>query len=221
MRLIFIAGFGEDKTIFDHLHPLLTGEKLFLDLFQLLPNKARPELNAALLAQEVTDHYRITKRDVVIGHSTGGWVALFIKQLTGCPIVQLSSWTDVRKVPKPVPSRRLLFYIAKTGVMFHPAILRWSMKVYKNKPSAPVYADAFMRLKNGNKDNVVNQLRVIFNPVRQPVTVQPDLRVHAKPDVIVHSPDEPFYEVPGDHFSLYTHTDLVAAPIRQLINTLL
>jgi hypothetical protein len=221
MRLIFIPGFGEDENIFEHLHPYLEGEKLFLPLWSLIPDRPRPELNAALLAKEVVAHYGITTRDVVIGHSTGGWVALFIKQIVACPVVQLASWTDVRKVVMPVPSRRLLYFLAKSGIMFHPSVFQRSMKNYHNQPSAPVFAEAFLRLKNGNKDNVVNQLRTIFNPVQQPITAMPDLRIHAKSDAIVRFPDNAVYEVPGDHFSLYTHAAQVAAPIQQLLKKIL
>jgi hypothetical protein len=105
MRLIFIPGFHEEAFNFDHLHPLLQGKKLFLNSWKVLPNRSRPELNAALFAKELIQQYGITSTDVVIGHSTGGWIALCIKQQVHCLIVQISSWTDKRKLTMPAINR--------------------------------------------------------------------------------------------------------------------
>lgn len=65
---------------------------------------------------------------------------------------------------------------------------------------------------------VWQQLQTLFAK-GPPLTVQPDLRIHARPDNIVGSPDETFVEVPGDHFSLVFHPELVAAPIRTLLGS--
>ena len=97
MRLILIPGFGEDETIFDKIQDKLPGEKLFLSLWHLLPNKSVKSLNAAVFAKELIERYQINKTDLIIGHSTGGWIALHIKNLVGCRIVQIASWTDRNK----------------------------------------------------------------------------------------------------------------------------
>lgn len=219
MRLIFIPGFGEDEFIFDHLHPLLPGEdKLFLNLWKELPNFRRTELNAALFANELIERYGITEKDVIISHSLGGWIALFIKQQVHCPIVQIASWTERSKVVTPIPNRHLLFFFAKTGLSFNSIMLQGTLKkFYQNNPSAVVFKKVFTRLKQGNKANVGNQLRLIYNPVKEPMTVTPDLRIHARKDPIVRFPDGPVHEVPGDHFTLYTYPETVANPINQLI----
>lgn len=218
MRLIFIPGFGEDETIFEHLHPLLPGEKVFLSFWKDLPNAKRPELNAPVFAQELVQQYGITANDVVIGHSTGGWVALFIKQQVHCPVVQLASWTDPHKLALPPIPPRLIFFLAKRGLLFNSPLLWWSLKTrYRHQPSAPVFKSVFTRLINGNKENAVNQLRLILNPVENKATPPPDLCIHAKKDPIVHFPDGPAYEVPGDHFSLYTYPSTVAEPIVEFL----
>lgn len=219
MRLIFIPGFGEDEFIFDHLHPLLPGEnKLFLNLWKDLPDSRHTELNAAFFANELIQQYGITTKDVVIGHSLGGWIAFFIKQQVHCPIVQIASWTDRSKVVTPIPNRHLIFFFARTGLYFNSLVLRRTLKkFYQNKPSAVVFEKVFTRLIKGNKANVVNQLRLIYNPVKEPVTATPDLRIHARKDPIVRFPDGPVHEVPGDHFTLYTYPETVAKPINQFL----
>jgi hypothetical protein len=70
----------------------------------------------------------------------------------------------------------------------------------------------------GNKANVVNQLRLIFNPFPERITALPDLRIHARADPVVRFPKQGAYEVPGDHFSLYTYPDHVVRPIIQFLN---
>jgi acetyl esterase/lipase len=221
MRLIFIPGFGEDEVIFDNLHPLLSGEKEFLSLWKLCPDQKMPELNVTLLAKDIVHRYNISQHDVVIGHSAGGWVALYIKQLVQCAIVQISSWTDVRKVVKPISNRHLLYRLAKTQLLFNHTVLQWLLKTkYRHQPSAEIFRRIFIRLIEGNRDNRVNQLRLIFNPVKEGIIVNPDLRIHARKDPIVRFPDGPAHEVPGDHFSLYTYPERVAQPIHELLKTL-
>jgi hypothetical protein len=68
-------------------------------------------------------------------------------------------------------------------------------------------------MTQGNKRNVVNQLRLILNPVAEPATALPDVVIHAKADQVVGFPDGSVCEVPGDHFCLYTHPEAVAEPI--------
>jgi hypothetical protein len=214
MRLIFIPGLGEEASIFDKLHPLLPGEKVFLSFWQQLPEHHRAGLDAALFARELIAQYNITANDVVIGHSTGGWVALHIKQQVACPIVQIASWTNRQKLALPPVNRRVLFLLAQSGVVFNSLMLRWSIRRrYRHQPSATVFKTVFTRMMQGNKQNVVNQLRLILNPVNEPVTVEPDVVIHAKADPVVRFPDGAVWEVPGDHFSLYTHPEAVAEPI--------
>ena len=219
MRLIFIPGYGEEAFIFEKIHPRLEGEKLFIDNWSLVGEHPRYSFNALEYARELVERYAITAADVVIGHSMGGWIALHIKQLTGCRIIQIASWTDPKKLFRPVKSQSLVFGLVKTGIYHNPLILqllRW--KYYRHKPSAPVFTQVFKRLSRGNKQTVANQLRILFNPVREEqISVSPDLRIHARADHLVHFPDEPCIEVPGDHFTLYTHPDQVYQPIAHFL----
>src|SRR4051812_42225347 len=102
MRIILIAGFGEDESIFEKIQDKLPGERLSLSLWDLLPNKSIKSLNIGVFASELIRRFQISKTDLIIGHSTGGWIALHIKNIVGCPIVQIASWTDERKVIVPI-----------------------------------------------------------------------------------------------------------------------
>lgn len=218
MRLIFIPGFGEETSIFDQLHPHLPGEKVFVNNWKLLPDKTMQGLNVLQYARELVEQFNIKKEDVVIGHSMGGWIAWHIKHLVNCTVVQISSWTDPAKVVTPTRNLPLIFWSTRKRIVlnrFVKELITW--KNYRGKPSKGVYKAVFENMIQGNKENVNNQFRLIFNPVRVKPTVRPDLRIHARPDRIVRFPDEPTYEVPGDHFSIYTYPEQVYPPILDLI----
>lgn len=221
MRILLIPGFGEDESIFDKIQAHLPGQKVFLNPWALLGNQPRPELDVLRYAKQLTHWYAIKQDDLVIGHSTGGWVAYYIKHLVNCPIVQISSWTESEKVVGTVTNKELVYWLTKRGLLFNKVTKYLLIKKnYQGKLSKPVFSFVFDKLIKGNKNNVNNQLRLIFNKVNEPVTVEPDLRIHALPDNIVRVPDQPFQEVPGDHFSLYTYPDKVYEPIVALFEKL-
>ena len=206
MRLFFIPGFGETASIFSRVAPYLPGEKEFVDNWQLIGNRPRPDLTALLYAQELVERFGITTRNVVIGHSMGGWIGLHIKHLTGCAVVQIGSWSAPVKVIRPVSNLQLIYWAVRRGLYFNRFVQRLLLRYnYRGKPSAGVFGEVFSNLIQGNKDNVINQLRIIYSPVPEGFTAQPDLRIHARADTIIRYPDEPVLEVPGDHFSLHTH----------------
>jgi pimeloyl-ACP methyl ester carboxylesterase len=213
-RLIFIPGLGEEAFIFDKIHPRLPGEKVIVDNWALIDGDSRPALTARVYARELADRYAITSQDVVIGHSMGGWIALHLKQLTGCRIVQIASWTDQRKVNRPVENLKLIYWLVEWGLYFNRWVLRRMIrKYYRNKPSEAIFSTVFRRLMQGSREGAANQLRLIFNPVAEPLQVAPDLRIHARGDHLVRFPDEAFLEVPGDHFTLYTQPEAVYGPV--------
>jgi len=214
MRIFYIHGFGENEGIFNKISPFVPGEKAFLNVWELLGDAPRPGINVLDFADELVQKYIITKNDVVIGHSMGGWIALHIKYLTGCRIVQIASWTDPTRIVSSFKSPGLYLWLVRHGFIFN-RFVKWVSisKNYRDKPSIEIYRDAFDRLMQGNKENVINQLRLILMPVPENVAITPDLRIHALADTIVRPPKEPFYEVPGDHFTLYTHPQMVYEPI--------
>lgn len=221
MRIILIPGLGEDEFIFEKIQDKLPGEIVLLSLWKLLPNKNVTSLNVVVFARELIERFQISKADLIIGHSTGGWVAIHIKNSVGCPIVQIASWTDGSKVIVPTTNRHLIYFAAKTGLFLNDYMLRRTVKkYYRNKPSREIFKKVFTRLMKGNRANVVNQLRLDFNPYPGKLYVQPDLRIHAKKDRVVRFPSEPTHEVEGDHFSLYTYPEQVYPPILSLINSI-
>ncbi len=221
MRIIFIPGFGEDEVIFDKIAPVIPGDKLILNSWKLVGDYPRPEINVLILAKEIIDHYNITKEDIVIGHSMGGWIAFHIKHLVKCPIVQIASWTAADRVNTPVSNPASIYWAVKNGLYFNSFVKWLAIQFsYRNAPSKEIFSYVFGLLIKGNKNNVVNQLRLIATHIKEKISVQPDLRIHSRKDNIIKFPKEPFHEVPGDHFTLYTHPEKVYEPILKLIGSI-
>lgn len=220
MRLIFIPGFGEEVMIFDKIHPYFAHEKLFVDNWTLLGEEELPQLNVLAYAYELCDQFNITKDDIIIGHSMGGWVAWFIKHVAGCRVVQIASWTDSSKVVAPIRNPKIVYWTVRSGLYLNPVTFQFFLwQNYYKKPSQGIYSMVFKRLIRGNKKNAINQLRLIFNPVSERPVMEPDLRIHSHADTTIQFPDEPTHEVPGDHFNLWTNPEEVVTPILDLLAT--
>ena len=221
MRILFIHGFGETESIFSKIAPYIPGEHTFLNVWELLGDTPLPGINVLVFAQSMVEKYKITQDDVIIGHSMGGWIAWHIKHFTGSPIVQVASWTDPDRPFKPLKNVKIIYWLIRNGLFFNSFTKRiFSAMGYKGKPSKQVYEEIIDRMIAGNKENIINQLRLILTPVPERPAVQPDLRIHARADLVVRPPREPFYEVSGDHFTLYTHPEAVYGPINAFLKQL-
>ena len=143
----------------------------------------------------------------------GGWIAYHVKQLVNCKIILLSSMTGIDRIMLPARDSSILYWAVKKGLF--NSFTKWLSPVLSinNKRSKEIVLYVSDLLVKGNRNNINNQLKTILKPVKEVITVQPDLRIHAKKDTILKPPREPYYEVPGDHFSLYTHPDAVLVPI--------
>lgn len=219
MRIIFIPGLGEDEKVFEAVMPLIDGEKMVLNTWHLHGDIPRGKINAIDMAEETIGRYNITKSDLLIGHSMGGLISLYIKQKTGCKIIQVASYTHHDRVIVPVSNHQLIRLAVKYRLFFNP-IIRWLvLKIqYNSKPSKIWVKYSFNLLKNGNKNNVINQLTVALTPIKTENKVEPDLRIHSKKDLIIRPPKEPYVQIPGDHFSILTHPIEAAAAINSFIN---
>lgn len=217
-RIFLIHGYVEDSTIFDQLVPLLPpADYVRINLADEFARwQPTGRVNVGMLAQYLTDQYKITAEDVVIGHSMGGWAAINIKQVSGAMVIQLASWTNQKKILFPTDNLTVLKFLLNSGITQSRTLNNFFKKQYSFAESRELYN----RLVDGSRQMsrlyLWQQLQTLFAKV-PPLTVQPDLRIHAQSDTIVGPPDESFIEVPGDHFSLVFHPELVAEPIRTLL----
>jgi len=214
MRIIFIPGFAEDELVFTHIQPLIPGEKLLLNSWKLFNAHRNAELNVLNFAKELIQRYNITNEDVLIGHSMGGWIAYHVKYFVNCRVIQVASMTNKDRVIPPVADLQPVYWAIRKRLVFND-FTTWiaSFGLYHHRESRDIFLYYAKLLEKGNPEIIVNQLKVIVRPVDVVLTLQPDLRIHSKEDPILKPPKEPFYNVPGDHFGLYTHPQEVAKPI--------
>ena len=207
MKLIFIHGFVEDSTIFDEIRKTITlGEQIALNLEEDLATwrDAPEDMDVQKLAFHLIQKYKITAKDCVIGHSMGGWIAAYIKQNIGCKAILLASLTNQAKLLSPLTNLTLLKYSVRWGITQSNGMVSYLKNMYHFSESKQLYDGLINGLAVMDKKCLFQQLQVLFAKV-PPLTITPDLRVHARKDNVVAFPDEPYLEVSGDHFSLVFH----------------
>ena len=219
-RIFLIHGYVEDPTIFDQLVPLLpSADFVRINLADEFGRwQPTGPINVRLLAQYLTDQYKILADDVMVGHSMGGWVAINIKQVSGAAAVQVASFTNQKKILFPTDNLTILKFLLDSGVTQSRILNNYFIKQYPFAESRELYTRLVSRAMQMPRPYLWQQLQTLFATV-PPLTVNPDLRIHARRDSIVGIPDETFVEVPGDHFSLVYHPELVAVPIRALLSS--
>lgn len=217
-RIFLIHGYVEDPTIFDKLRPLLpAADYVPINLAdEFLRWKPSGPVNVRSLATYLTDQYAITPNDVVIGHSMGGWTAINVKEVSGATTIQLASWTNQKKIRFPTDNLTVLKLLAKSGLTQGQVLTNYFMKQYPFDESRDLYCRLVKDSRQMTREYIWQQLQTLFAQV-PPLTVRPDLRIHARRDSIVGPPDETYVDVPGDHFSLVFYPELVAGPIRMLL----
>ncbi len=217
-RLILIHGYVEDATIFDALLPLLpSGNVLAVSVEAEFDRwSGTSPISGYTLATFLAGQYNITREDVIIGHSMGGWIAINIKAVTGARVIQIASFTDQRKLVSPTQNVGLLRFLANSGLLQSRPAIDYVKKRYPFAESRALNFAFLDRLRTMRRAYIAWQLSVLFAPV-PPLTVRPDGRIHARPDNIVRPPDEPYTVVPGDHFCLVFHAQEVARAILSVL----
>ncbi|MEZ0608511.1 alpha/beta fold hydrolase [Fibrella sp. WM1] len=215
MRLIYIHGYVEDPGIFDKLAPLLPGESVLKLNLQDEFARWNPNdrvVNVSSLAAYLANTYQIGPADVVIGHSMGGWIAVNLKAQTGCGAVQISSYTDPRKIVTITRNVALLKWLVRLGLVQSRRFARYALSKYPFEQSRALHRQLIGAMCAQPQRYIYQQLRVLLAPPHVPPAM-PDVRIHTRPDNVLRVPDEPYHETPGDHFNLVFHPDEVAAPI--------
>jgi pimeloyl-ACP methyl ester carboxylesterase len=215
MKLIFIHGFVENSTIFNEIRKTITtGEQIVLNLNEDFKawHDAPEDMNVQKLALHLIQKYKITNQDTVIGHSMGGWIASYIKQNIGSKAILLGSFTDQSKILSPLKNLTLIKYFIRWGIMQGPVIVSYLKKIHPYPETKLLYDGLIDGLAMMDKKCLYQQSQVLFAKVT-PLTITPDLRIHARKDSIVKFPDEDFIEVSGDHFSLIFHPTEVSKAI--------
>ena len=219
MKILFIHGFVEDHTIFDEIRKSITqGNQIAIDLERVLADwhDAPRDLNVQKLASYLIEKYEMTAQDCVIGHSMGGWIASYVKEECGCKAILVASLTDQKKLITPLTNPTLIKYLIKWGIMQSSANEAFLKNGYKLQESKQLYDKLIDGLIKLDRNILYQQFQILFTKVK-PLTIEPDLRIHARKDNIVRFPDEEFTEVAGDHFSLIYYPKQVTEAILKVL----
>lgn len=218
-RILFIHGYIEEPTVFDRLTSLLPPtEQIRINLADEFRRwKPSGSVNVREVAQYVINQYAVNADDVVIGHSMGGWIAAYVKELTGAAVVQIASWTNPKKILFPTHNLSILRVLFFSGLTQSRFFTELSVRQYPFDESRTFFQTLLSGSRQMDRRYLWFQIQTLFAKV-SPLSVQPELRIHARPDNIIAPPDEPYVEVPGDHFSLVFHPDVVAAQINSLLS---
>ncbi len=219
MKVLFIHGFVEDHTIFNEVRKTITqGEQIAIDLEKVLDtwHDAPKDLDVQKMATYLIRKYEITAQDCVIGHSMGGWIASYMKEECDCKAILLASLTDQKKLITPLTNLTLIKYLLKFGIFQSSLMESFLKKDYKFQESKQLYSRLIDGLIKMDKKILFQQSQILFTKVK-PLTITPELRIHARRDNIVAFPDEDFVEVSGDHFSLIYHTQQVVNAIQKVL----
>ena len=218
-RLLLLHGYTEEASIFDPLLPLLPAGLAVVPVHleqALAAWQPAGPVNVATVAGRVAEFYHITAHDALLGHSMGGWLAMYIKQATGATALLLSSFTDQAAIVSARRNPRLLALYARLGLIQSGFMRERFKRNYRRDESRQLYATLVDAMPRFGRRYVARQLQVLFAPA-PPLTVAPDLRLHAKRDNIIRAPQEPYVELPGDHFAHYFHPQLVVEAIRPFL----
>lgn len=219
MKLIFIHGFAEKATIFDEIRKtIIMGEQIVLNLEEDLTDwhDAPKDMDVQKLALHLIQKYKIMAQDCIIGHSMGGWIASYIKQNVGCKAILLASLTNQAKLLSPLSNLTLLKYSVRWSITQSLMMVNYLKNRYHFPESKQLYDGLIGDLAAMDKKYLFQQMQVLFAKA-PPLTITPDLRVHARKDNIVKFPDEPFVEVSGDHFSLVFHAKEVCDAVLKVL----
>lgn len=215
-RLVLVHGYTETSAIFAPLLPLLPAglPVVAVELPAALAGwQPLGPVNVVSVARRLAEVYQLTAADVVLGHSMGGWLAAYLKQEIGCTAVLLSGFTHPNRIVARKWNLRLLQLAVHAGLVQS----RWfSTRVKRRYPfaeSRALYHQLVEDTRLLSRHHLYQQLQVLFAPA-PPLTVKPDLRLHARQDHIIRPPKAPYVEISGDHFGHYFYPQQVVAALQ-------
>ena len=212
-KIYFLPGFGEDSFVFDNL------KKYFIN-YQIIDVNYRVSLDkisfatidVRLLCQQLILEYGITKDDILIGHSMGGYFSFVIRETILCQIVMLASFSNPNKIVRLVRKQWVNVAMAKMSLLHKAFFQNFLLKASKGKYFEQEIEKVIRNFSNFSTAQISKMMKLSFGKPIQSVLENP-LRIHAKDDIIVRPPDEPYELCSLGHFCLILETEVIASII--------
>lgn len=230
-RILLLPGYGEDERIFRHLEATLAPSYRYVivDYKRVLPHFTPANIKLERFIKRLIFTYGITERDILIGHSLGGYLAHHIRQATGCEACLHSSFIHPAKIKILLRSQAIIKQTVGRGILnttLAKAITQWR---YQNQPSAYEIDQVMQLLDEYGAQDVLKLTLLFFRRRKRTLgwlrsrpayVLPPSLIIHPTADRVVAPPDLPHHSVPGDHFSIVIHPEPSIALIRDWLNGL-
>lgn len=218
-RILFFPGFLEDGRTFEPLMPFFQG-KYLIEMVHYRPLLDEIQNKTPLIAdfaQAIVVEHRITKEDILIGHSFGGWVIAHIQSKMEIKGVLLSSFTqNDRVIGGKLGFTKLGQWIIRKGIfkswLFHfIGNLR-----YRNSDAKPAVEHCFEIASKWSDMYHLKVIQLIGNqPDAKPIL--PPLLIHSKTDEVIRPPKESYISLGTHHFVHYVYTEEIAGHILAFI----
>lgn len=202
-RIFLLPGFGENCSIYDPLIPYLKDyEILKVDYRKVLSQIPLWNTSGLNVVEALIKHYNIQPEDKLIGHSTGGYFSFLIREIQDNEICMISGFSEVSKVIHFLPNKHLTPFIAITGLIKSKYAKESTLKKVKGKPIEKALDQVMDQFHDFSNENLF-KLAMILTYDEKIISIKDNpLRIHAKDDKVVRTPQQDFIEVQGGHFPL-------------------
>lgn len=203
-RIFLLPGFGENSSMYDPLLPFLKKyEVIHVDYRQVLPQISLFKIHGIEVVKKIIQHYRILPEDKLIGHSTGGYFAFLIREIQQNEICMIGGFSDTNaKIVHFTPYPIVTPFLSISGLIKTSLIRNYMFSKVKGRNIEQPLMQAMSHFKDFSNEDLF-KLSWILTFDEKPISVLPNpLRIHAKDDRVVRTPDEPYVEVKGGHFPI-------------------
>ena len=209
-KMYFLPGFGEDSFVFDDLKKYFTNYQIIDVNYRVSLDKISfATMDVGLFCKQLIQEYGITKDDILMGHSMGGYFSFVIRETILCQIVMLASFSNPNKIVRLVNNQWVNVAMAKMGLLGTRFFQNLLLKASKGKYFEQEIEKVIRNLSNFSTAQISKMIKLSFGKPVHTVLENP-LRIHAKNDVIVRPPDEPYELCSLGHFCLILETEVIA-----------
>jgi pimeloyl-ACP methyl ester carboxylesterase len=209
-RIFLLPGYGEDHRAFRQLAPYLGAFELIpVDYRAVLSKLSVFSMSSEKLAKMLVSHYHIRERDLLAGHSMGGYLSFHIRELQGNRICMIGSFSDPGKIVHLVPDWPVLTPVfAGTGFSKTKTARRFLQKKVAGRDFEQAMMEVVDNFRTFSNEELLKLSLLTLE--KKPFSQLPNpLRIHADNDRTVRPPDESYHKVEGGHFCLNLYPEQV------------
>jgi hypothetical protein len=209
-RILLLPGFGEDAFAFEKVRKYFKEYQLVdVNYRNSLDQLSFSDIDVWKLSKLLVAEYQITKNDILIGHSMGGYFSFVIRELVFCEIVLVASFSNPQKVKRVVYNKWFNLSLAKLGLLHKKFFQNYLLKPYRDKYFEKEMQNVVQNFNTFSTAQLSKMMKLSFGEEVESTLKNP-LRIHAKNDRVVSVPDEKYESCNLGHFCMHLEEELVA-----------